>query len=147
MENHHFFMGKLTISMVIFNSKLLNYQRVSYSVDAEIRADPMAYFRITFPKKKHVSPWGWTPARPRILLRRARRRKRRKARASEVRSGGAGCGRRREGWEEKMERTTDHEKCDVMGIEYDEIWYFNMERTCSSDTIWYNDVIVNSEMW
>ena len=38
-------MGKLTISMVIFNSKLLNYQRVSYSVDAEIRADPMAFFR------------------------------------------------------------------------------------------------------
>jgi hypothetical protein len=59
---------------------------------------------------------------------------------------GAGCGRRREGWEEKMERTTDHEKCDIMGIEYDEIWYFKMERTCSSDTIWYNDVIVNSEM-
>ena len=29
MENHHAMkMGKLTISMVIFNSKLLNYQRV-----------------------------------------------------------------------------------------------------------------------
>ena len=28
MENHHFFMGTSTISMVIFNSKLLVYQRV-----------------------------------------------------------------------------------------------------------------------
>ena len=29
MEHHHFLMGKSTISMAIFNSKLLNYQRVS----------------------------------------------------------------------------------------------------------------------
>ena len=30
MENHHFFMGKLTISMVMFHSKLLNYKRITY---------------------------------------------------------------------------------------------------------------------
>jgi len=29
MENHHFLMGKSTISMAIFNSKLLVYQRVT----------------------------------------------------------------------------------------------------------------------
>ena len=28
MEHHHFLIGKPTISMAIFNSKLLNYQRV-----------------------------------------------------------------------------------------------------------------------
>ena len=27
MENHHFLMGKLTISMAIFNSYVTNYQR------------------------------------------------------------------------------------------------------------------------
>ena len=32
MENHHFFMGKSTISMAIFNSKLLVYQRVAYKM-------------------------------------------------------------------------------------------------------------------
>jgi len=40
MENHHFLMGKSTISMVIFNSKLLVYQRVNDSVESSDSSDP-----------------------------------------------------------------------------------------------------------
>ena len=32
MENHHFFTGKSTISMVIFNSYVTNYQRVTIDI-------------------------------------------------------------------------------------------------------------------
>ena len=46
MENHHaFLMGKLTISMAMFNSKLLVYQRVDVPSKSKGLASPSEHFQ------------------------------------------------------------------------------------------------------
>ena len=58
MENHHFLMGKLTISMAMFNSYVTNYQRVNFLPKA--RQDDPSRFKVVpceiSQSQRHVPP-------------------------------------------------------------------------------------------